>query len=104
MPAKLLEIRERRTTPRRCSNDPTNQDAVGGASKRDLRRASTAIRWIAISAPAVALALLHVLSAGADGFVGRVVKIVDARTVPHALRAGPRPAPPREWQQKIFHN
>ena len=67
--------------PTPASNDPTNQDAIGGASERDVRRASLMIRWLVVATLAVALAFLYLLSASAEELVGRVVSVHDGDTL-----------------------
>jgi len=49
-----------------ASNDPINPDAIG-ASERNLRLASLAIRWLVVAALAVALACVYLISARVVG-------------------------------------
>jgi hypothetical protein len=50
--------------PTPASNDALNPDAIG-ASERDIRWVSLAIRWLAVAALAVAMAYRYVLTVSA---------------------------------------
>ena len=73
---------------RASNNDLVNSDAIG-ASERDIQRASMAIRWLAVAALGVALAVFHVVSASAGELVGHVAGIADGDTLT-VLNAGQR--------------
>jgi len=73
----IEQVTDSRPSP---SNDSVNPETIG-ASERNLRRASLAVRWLAVATVALALALFYVISASAGELVGRVVKIADGDTL-----------------------
>lgn len=66
--------------PKPASNDPINPDAIGG-SEQSVHLASLAIRWFALAALALTIALFYVVSASAGELVGLVAKVADGDTL-----------------------